>query len=286
MNHSFKVIVIGSKGFLGQSIVQDLRAYGIKSTALSRSEIDLNIPSSVLKLRELITPESILVFAAAKAPARTEDVLLENIQMVSNLLKVISDLEFSYLLNVSSDAVYPDLSGKIDEGVQIAPTSIHGSMHAEREKMLNALKVPVGHLRPTLVYGASDPHGGYGPNQFVKSAMSGLPIKLFGEGEELRDHIDIRDVGKIARAMITNKQTGPINAVSGEVHSFREIAEVISHKVQNTKIVFLKRSGPVPHNGYRAFKLAKVQDLVPSFKAITIQRGLENMINELRAKNG
>ena len=30
--------------------------------------------------------------------------------------------------------------------------------------------VPVGILRPTLVYGANDPHNGYGPNRFRRLA--------------------------------------------------------------------------------------------------------------------
>ena len=44
----------------------------------------------------------------------------------------------------------------------------------------------------TLVYGFLDPHNGYGPNLFVRKSKFENQIKLFGNGEELRDHIDIR----------------------------------------------------------------------------------------------
>jgi len=46
--------------------------------------------------------------------------------------------------------------------------------------------IPLAILRPTLVYGAGDPHNGYGPNRFRRLASANQPIVLFGEGEERR----------------------------------------------------------------------------------------------------
>jgi UDP-glucose 4-epimerase len=279
-------VVIGSNGFIGRSIAKELSLHGFECRSLSRLEIDLNSPTSALNLHQFIRPESILVFAAARAPAKTESVLAENIQMVKNLFHVIKDIEFSYFLNVSSDAVYPDLSREIDETVEVAPTSIHGSMHAQREMILNLLHVPVGHIRPTLVYGALDPHNGYGPNLFTRLALSKLPIRLYGSGEELRDHIEIRDVARIAVGMIVKKHTGPINAVSGIVHSFKEIAEVISQIIPQTRIEYVERNGPIPHNGYRAFKIDKVRNLLINYKAIDLKDGLADLISEVMVQNG
>ena len=55
-------------------------------------------------------------------------------------------------------------------------------------------------LRPTLIYGAGDPHNGYGPNRFRRLAATGKPIILFGEGEERRDHVTHRRCGRARRA--------------------------------------------------------------------------------------
>ena len=47
---------------------------------------------------------------------------------------------------------------------------------------------------------------------------------------------------------------GILNAASGQVYSFRYLAELIIKIINSkSKIVKLKRIGAMPHNGYRAF---------------------------------
>ena len=50
-------------------------------------------------------------------------------------------------------------------------------------------------------------------------------IKLFGKGEERRDHIHVDNVADIVFGSITKKIGGIINAVSGNIISFREITK-------------------------------------------------------------
>ena len=61
-------------------------------------------------------------------------------------------------------------------------------------------------LRPTLIYGLEDTHNGYGPNQFLKKVKQKKVIKLFGKGEERRDHVFIDDVTKIIFECIKKKR--------------------------------------------------------------------------------
>ena len=101
-------------------------------------------------------------------------------------------------------------------------------MHLTREVMLkNELpNLPQVFVRPTLIYGPSDPHNGYGPNRFMRLADQGEEIVLFGEGEELRDHIFIEDVAEIVRRCVVHGAMGVVNAVTGIVTSFRGIADM------------------------------------------------------------
>ena len=39
-----------------------------------------------------------------------------------------------------------------------------------RENILKLLNIKLCIVRPTLVYGANDPHNGYGPNKFIRLA--------------------------------------------------------------------------------------------------------------------
>ena len=128
------------------------------------------------------------------------------------------------------------------EETPTAPTSLHGAMHLAREVALRAeLRVPVAMLRPTLIYGAADPHNGYGPNRFCRLAAAGKEIVLFGEGEERRDHVAIGDVPEIAVRVLKWRSLGTLNVASGEVHSFRSVAEM----------AVALATKPVPSNRHR-----------------------------------
>jgi hypothetical protein len=52
-----------------------------------------------------------------------------------------------------------------------------------------------------------------------------------------------------------------INIVTGKVISFMKIAREIVHKYKHIKIIKMKRKGPIPHNGYRAFNNKKLKKL-------------------------
>src|SRR3981189_2776150 len=111
--------------------------------------------------------------------------------------------------------------------------------------------------RLSTIYGAADPHNGYGPNRFRRLAAAGQDIVLFGEGEERRDHVLIEDVAELIWRVRAHRSGGILNVATGEVRSFREIAERIAAMAAPAVAVRgSPRTGPVPHGGYRAFDAA------------------------------
>jgi nucleoside-diphosphate-sugar epimerase len=133
-------------------------------------------------------------------------------------------------------------------------------------------------VRPTLIYGPGDPHGGYGPNKFIRDAGSIGIITLYGQGEELRDHIFIDDVGEIVAKAVADGVTGIINATSGNVVSFLQIAEIIVQQFENVKIQFIPRSSPPPHLGVRRFSSRRLSELLPDYTFTSIEKGI-NLMN-------
>jgi len=135
---------------------------------------------------------------------------------------------------------------------------------------------PLAILRPSLLFGANDPHNGYGPNQFRRKVEAGEDIKLFGEGEERRDHIYIADVAEIITRVLKHKSTGVLNVATGEVHSFKSIAEkVVEISGKSVAINGSPRSGPMPHNGYRPFGIDACRKAFPDFAYTTLEQGLK-----------
>ena len=90
---------------------------------------------------------------------------------------------------------------------------------------------------------------------------------LFGNGEELRDHIHIDDVAELVRLMAWYNSDGILNAATGKVTSFKEIAEMIKKIYkQLINIQPSPRIGSMPHNGYRAFNPKLTYDAFPNFQ--------------------
>jgi len=188
----------------------------------------------------------------------------------------LSAAPVEHVVNISSDAIYADGPVPLTEETPTAPTSLHGAMHLAREIALCAeLRVPLAMLRPTLIYGAADPHNGYGPNRFCRLAAAGKEIVLFGEGEERRDHVAIGDVAEIAVRVLKQRSYGTLNVASGEVHSFRSAAEMaVARAAKTVPVRSSPRSGPMPHNGYRPFDISATRTAFPDFRYTPLREGL------------
>jgi nucleoside-diphosphate-sugar epimerase len=271
-----RVVVAGAAGFVGNAIAARLERDRIPVLRITRREIDFTATGADAKLAALLRTGDVLVAVAARAPVKNPDMLVENMLIARALAKAAAGTALAQVVNVSSDAVYADSPEPLTERSCASPGSLHGAMHLAREVMFAAeVKSPLAHLRPSLLYGAGDPHNGYGPNRFRRLAAQGEDIVLFGEGEERRDHVHIDDVGELAARVILRKSRGVLNIATGEVHSFRAIAEqVVALSGQKVVIRGSPRSGPMPHDGYRPFDVAACRQAFPDFRYTSLRDGL------------
>lgn len=264
-----RVVVVGAAGFVGGTIVKQLAEKGIPYLALSRADVDLMAEDAGAKLAEQLRPDDSLVAVAAIAPCKNSAMLRDNLTIIETLCEALTAQPVAHLLNIGSDAIYADGPLPLSESSCASPGSLHGIMHLTREVMLQeaAGETPFATLRPTLIYGAADPHNGYGPNRFRRLAAAGEDIILFGEGEERRDHVYVEDVAGLALRILERRSQGSLNAATGEVVSFREAAEmVVSHFPKPVAIKGSPRVGPMPHGGYRPFDPAATQAAFPDFR--------------------
>ncbi len=249
-----RIVILGSNSFIASYLKKKCLENNTDILMISRKQINLNSNQAFIKLNKILKPQDTIVFIAAVAPVKNLSMLNYNLNMCENVLKSLSTIKkLNHLIYISSDAVYSDSKKKLNEKSQSVPNSLHGFMHLIRESMLNNLDCPKCFVRPTLVYGENDPHNGYGPNQFIRNAQNNKNITLFGKGEERRDHINVNDVGNIIYEIAKKKVTGVVNAVSGDLVSFYDIAKQVKKIYPKIKIKNIKRKGPMPHDGYRAF---------------------------------
>lgn len=275
-----RVVIMGAGGFVGHASFDKLKADGVNVVALTRKEVDLLAADGAQKLAAQLTPTTTLIVTSALAPVKNTPMFLDNLRMMQAVIEAVKAKPVAHLIYISSDAVYADSDKPMTESSPAEPGSLHGVMHLAREVMLkNELaNIPVAFVRPTLIFGPGDPHNGYGPNQFMRLAKAGQEIKLFGEGEERRDHIFIDDVAEVVRRCVLHRATGIVNAVSGKVTSFKEIAELASARFEpRVKVIGTPRVGAMPHNGYRAFDAGLLARVFPDLKLTILANRLDRM---------
>ena len=275
-----RAVVLGAAGFIGGAVARKFSDAAVPVLGLGRKELDLNAADAGDRLAALLRPDDTLVIVSARAPCKTPAMMLENIQMMAAVCAALAQKPVAHAIYMSSDAVYADGPLPLTENSPAAPGSLHGAMHVAREQMLLAAAgtVPVALLRPTLVYGAGDPHNGYGPNRFRRLAAKREDIVLFGAGEERRDHVWIEDVAEIVVRVLLRRSTGVLNVASGAVHSFRAIADlVVSGSPHRVAIKDTPRSGPMPHNGYRPFDVTGTRVAFPDFQYTQLADGLNKV---------
>jgi len=272
-----RAVIIGAGGFIGGAIARRIHAASVPLAALGRRDVDLLAEKAATQLAARLRGDDAVVVVSAIAPCKTPAMMVDNVRMMGAICEALTARPVSHIAYISSDAVYADGPLPLTESSPAAPTSLHGAMHLAREQMLavTAEETPLAILRPTLVYGAGDPHNGYGPNRFRRLANRGERIVLFGAGEERRDHVLVDDIAEIALRVLQHRSAGVLNIATGTVASFRALAEqVISLAPKQVAIEATPRNGPMPHGGYRPFDPAATARAFPDFRYTLLADGL------------
>ncbi len=282
-----RVVVIGAAGFVGNAVAARMERDSVSLLRVTRDQGDLSAADAGNRFAALLRAGDAVVVAAARAPCKDADMLVENMIMARGLARALSSVQVAHVINISSDAVYADSSAPLNESSCASPASLHGVMHVAREVLFRSeLKAPLAVLRPSLLYGAGDPHNGYGPNRFRRLAAKGQEIVLFGEGEERRDHVFIDDVAELVARALYRRSQGTLNVATGAVYSFRAIAEkVVALSGRSVAIRATPRSGPMPHGGYRPFDITECKKSFPDFRYTPLDDGLARAQREMQAED-
>jgi nucleoside-diphosphate-sugar epimerase len=259
---------------------------GIPSLAPSRAELDLATEGAGERLAALLRASDALVFLACLTPDRGRGVapFLKNLHMGANVCAALEKLTPAHVVYFSSDAVYPLDGAPVAEQSCAQPADLYGAMHLAREIMVkSATRAPVAILRPTLVYGAADTHNAYGPNRLRRMAHKDGRIALFGEGEEMRDHIAVEDVAALALLVLRHQSSGTLNLATGRSITYGELAKKVAALFDRpVDIVGTPRQTPITH---RHFNVTALHQAFPAFAFTPLDEGLARAHGEVLALN-
>jgi len=279
-NNPQRVVILG-KGFVGKRLYDKLIEKKINVKIISRNELDLIQEDASKRLSNLLKANDTVLFTSAITPSKEKgkDAFVKNIQMAKNVCDAVEKIDIAHMIYMSSDSVYSFQDEVISENTLPSPSDLYGIMHLSREYMLKeALKCPLAILRSTLVYGLEDPHNSYGPNRLRRMLVKENKIKLFGNGEEKRDHIYIDDLTSFILLVILYQSYGTSNIATGDSISYYDVAKKLKTLYEKeSNIEFTTRQNKILH---RYFDISSIKESFPFFSFIPIEEGLKKVYQE------
>jgi UDP-glucose 4-epimerase len=245
---SDRILVLGAGGFVGQHLVRALARQGELVIAVSRSNINFNLPNVETVIAELRKPEdfapliarsrTVAHLASTSTPgtsaARPLHELVDNLQPMAGLLQILQDHSGVDLLYLSSGGSLYTSTGDIaaNEATRVQPRSYHGAGKIAAEYFISAwcnqYSSTATILRPSNVYGPGQPErAGFG---IVPTALGKIQrnetLQVWGDGSAVRDYLYIDDLVRLITAILTRPMPSGarvINACSGVGISLNEL---------------------------------------------------------------
>jgi 2'-hydroxyisoflavone reductase len=216
-----RVLVLGGRSFLGPAIVTRLRTRGHTVTLFNRGLTNPHLFSELELIRgDRDAPGGL----AALEGARRWDAVIDVWPFEPRMLEATATLlkgRASYYHYVSSIAAYknPGVFTKVDESFPLRPAaSGYSGGKAESERTLARLwPSNSGVVRPVGITGARD--DGMAVCYWLTKALGPGEFIAPGDGKDLLQQVDVRDVAALVVDCVEALRPGPLNA-SGHTYEW------------------------------------------------------------------
>jgi len=263
-NERQKILITGASGFIFSNFIRNLmyekKQYSIVTVDKLLSPLALNsiyINKNSFNYIADITDEHIFsriveyeqpdVIIHAAALTSVDESISSPIDYVHNnvigtqiVAKVASKFKVSKFIYISTDEVYGHLESENDaswsESAPLAPRNTYSATKAAGEHLVVALGNSEG-LNYNIVRMANN----YGPRQtankfiprVIQSLINGQKIKIYGQGQQIRDWLHVRDSYTAIKAIMERGAPGEAyNIGAGQEFSNIEVAQLICKTMQ------------------------------------------------------
>jgi len=296
-----RVVVTGGSGFLGRSVVEELRGAGADVTAPSSAEYDLRQRDRIDALLAEHRPDAVVHLAAvvggiganAAAPGRF---FYENAVMGIELIEACRVHDVAKVLVAGTVCAYPKFTevpfreDLLWSGYPEETNAPYGLAKRMLLVQAQAYREQWGcnyvFLLPTNLYGPDD-HDDLETShvipamvrRFSEAAASGARrVELWGDGTPTREFLHVRDAARAFRLALERYDAPePLNIGSGEEISIRELAGMVAELTGFTGTIGWDRSRP---NGQprRRLDVERARDAIGFEATIPLRAGLEEIV--------
>ncbi len=302
-----KALILGGCGFIGSHVVDALLADNCLVRVFdqhqecfrpARQGVDYifgDFSNQTLMLEALTGIDTVFHLISTTFPGTAnidpQADVTDNLINTLKLLKAMIDLGIPRILYLSSGGtVYgvPEIT-PIPEDHPLRPINSYGIVKAAIEHYLEMYrregKLSSIIIRPANPYGPRQAHTGVQGviATFMKRALDGRPIEIWGDGTVVRDYFHVEDLAKLCATAAASEAGGPFNAGSGTGTSLNDIIASIAvvTGVEVARVYKPARSVDVPNSVLDVTRAAAVFGWKPR---IALQDGLEDCCAWFRAQ--
>ena len=283
MKTNDSLLLVGANGFIGSAIAKYLLSKQIAYYSWDRHTHDLcNLrqTKSYMKQFKGATLRVIYLSSVTRTKMDSSDSMQANISMIDNFIKASKELKIASIIFLSSIDVYDNTEQKfLTEDSELNPNSFYAISKICSENMLQSA-FRNSHLtifRSPGVYGSGDKYDSI-IGKFSKLIANRKSVRLFHNGNQLRDYLFVNDLAEIVGHFVKNPTSGIFNLSTGQSLRLSSIIKLISKflgveaKVHNIECSHSRDDLRIVNK--------KLLSYMPRVSLTSMTVGIKNYINE------
>ena len=210
MQEQPRICVLGSSGFIGQTVTRDIEEQGFRLWTPTRHEFDLSEKTTLDKDFKWGEFDCVINMAGASNPSKFSESEFHNLnaKAVDNLLSVLTDSGFQgRVIQASAGYVYGNSPGFVDESSPLNPESPYAYSKAKCEEIcteFHAQGLDICLLRIFNVIGRGQ-SADFLFGKVAAALQNQVPSLEFGNLNQYRDLNDVRDVASAILGLLSIK---------------------------------------------------------------------------------
>jgi len=245
-----KILITGGAGFIGSNLAPHLAGLGHEILVLDNLSVGQDAPSFAPSIRFrrgdftdqptlnscLEGVEAVVHLAAMSGVmdsiADPAGCFACNVEGTFRLLEATRRAKIKHFVNASTGgAILGDAAPPISETMAAAPLSPYGASKLATEGFCSAYfgsyGAPCASLRFSNIYGPNSAHKKSVVATFIKRAINGEPMVIYGDGSQRRDYLYVGDLVRGIAAAIERQVNGTFQLGSGIPTSVLDLVEAL-----------------------------------------------------------
>jgi len=297
------ILVIGSNGLLGQTLVNRLTKLNYKLFAIARGDnrnyninpnqylnVDIKIKETLLLAINKIKPDFIINAAAVTNVDYCETHKKEcdavNVDAVKTMIEAAKQ-NHSHLVHISTDFVFEGVKGNYIETDQTNPLNYYGKSKLKSEQLFKNNDIPYTILRTILVFG-------YQPNLEQRNILLWLLDKMKNKvtltmvDDQIRTPTYVEDLAEACILSLQKRALGTFHISGTELMNMFELSNIVAKSFNyDQNLISAIPTSQLIQTAIRpkvtGFDISKAKKYL-NFKPLAFVDALDEVKNKLRSE--